>query len=239
MRRVVEGAIRVAVLAIAIARPGLAQEEPARATDPAPAVSEPEAEPAAEPSAQPLAPPKPAAPRAPTAAKSPAEIPKPSERAWVRGEVRVNYRTSASPNATPLGVLNTGEGVGVIERKGGWARILVGESSIGWLPESYLDAEPPPHEHVALLKEQVAELQKNLDESEREAASLRGQVAEASGQEAERDIELRRLRDENRDLQAGERWPYMVMGAGILAIGFVVGLIFRGGGRRSSARLRY
>lgn len=222
--------IALAIAWLGVAAPGLAQEPSAPPSDPAPAMDEPSTTSAA----------KPAAPRSAAAvAKPPAEIPKPSERAWVRGEVRFNYRTSASPTATPLGVLTTGEGVGVIERRNGWARILVGENSVGWVPETYLAAEPPPVEHVAMLEAQVAELQKNLDEVEREAASLRSQVAESSGKDAERDQEMRRLRDENRDLQAGERWPYLVMGAGILASGFVAGLIFRGGSRRSSARLRY
>lgn len=170
---------------------------------------------------------------------APEAAPAPSERAWVRSELKVNFRASASPSSTALGVLTTGEGVGVIERKGGWARILVGESTIGWLPESYLDAEPPPKERVAQLEAQVTELQQNLDEAEREAASLRGQVAEQSGKDAERDEAMRRLREENRDLRAGERWPYLVTGAGILGIGITVGLFLRGGSRRSYSRLRY
>jgi hypothetical protein len=219
--------------AVALAAPGFAQDDPLA---PAPSPTAPETPKA---TGAPAEAPKPTAATKPTAAKPPAEIPKPTERAWVRGEVKVNYRASASPTAPPVGVVTTGDEIGVIEHKNGWARILVGESSIGWLPDQHLDTEPPPHEHLELLKQQVAELQKNLDTAERETASLRGQVAEASGHDAERDEELRRLRDENRDLQAGERWPYMVMGAGILAIGFVVGLLFRGGGRRSSARLRY
>jgi hypothetical protein len=234
----------LAAVAIAIAGPGAAQQDPAPSefrTEPAPTA--PAAEPATEPTPAPAAPaaaaPKPAARQVATAAAAAAEIPKPSERAWVRGEVKVNYRASASPNSTPLGVLTTGDDVGVIERKNGWARVLVGESSVGWLQESYLDAEPPPREHVAMLEAQVAELQQNLDEAEREAGTLRAQVAEMSGREAEREEEMRRLRDENRDLQAGERWPYMVMGAAIFAAGIVATLILRPGSRRSSARLRY
>jgi len=208
---------------VALAAPGLAQDDPP-APSPAPA---PMPKPAAAPKSAAAAP-----------AKPPAEAPKPTERAWVRGEVKVNYRASASPTATPVGVITTGDEIGVIEHKNGWAHIVAGDGGIGWLPDQHLDAEPPPREHLELLKQQVAELQKNLDTAEREAASLRAQAAESSGHDAERDEEVRRLRDENRDLQAGERWPYMVMGAGILAIGFVVGLLFRGG-RRSSARLRY
>jgi len=229
MGRVERGWCRSIALALACAAAGgfaatsAAQDAPA-----APGIES--AQVAPEPGARP-------APRPATPAK-PAEVPKPTERAWVHGELRVNYRVAASPTATPLGVLTTGDEVGVIERRGGWARILVGESSVGWLPESDLDPEPPPREHVTMLEEQVKAVQKSLDESQQEADSLRGQVAQLTGKDAERDEELRRLRDENRDLQAGERWPYMVMGAGILAIGFVVGLLFRGGSRRSS-RLRY
>lgn len=207
--------------------PANAQQQPA--APPAPTASDTVAPAAATKPA-----PKPAAARA-----APEAPPTPSERAWIRAELKVNFRTSASPSSTALGVLTTGEGVGVIERKSGWARILVGESTVGWLPESYLDTEPPPKEHVAQLEAQVGELQKNLDEAEREAASLRGQIAELSGKDAERDEVLRRLRDENRDLRAGERWPYLVTGAGILGIGITVGLFLRGGSRRSSSRLRY
>jgi hypothetical protein len=50
---------------------------------------------------------------------------------------------------------------------------------------------------------------------------------------------MRRLKDENRDLRAGERWPYLVTGAAILGIGFVLGrILFRGGSRRSYSRIR-
>lgn len=243
-------ALRVVLagVALAVSTPSAAQQDPAPSefrtetaapTAPAPAPA-PAADPAAAPSEPaPAAAPKPAPRKPAAAAAAPAEIPKPTERAWVRGEVKINYRASASPNSTPLGVLTTGNEVGVIERKNGWARVLVGENSVGWLPESYLHAEPPPIEHVAMLEAQVAELQKNLDETERESAALRGQVAEMSGREAEREEEMRRLRDENRDLQAGERWPYMIMGAAIFVSGIVAALILRPGTRRSSARLRY
>lgn len=215
------------------ALPASAQEEQPM-TAPAPAAPTEAAAPAAAAPSAPAPAAKPAATRG-----TPEAPPTPSERAWIRSELKVNFRASASPSSAALGVLATGEGVGVIERKNGWARILVGESTVGWLPESYLDAEPPPKEYVTQLEAQVAELQKNLDEAEREAASLRGQIAELSGKDAERDEVLRRLREENRDLRAGERWPYLVTGAGILGIGITVGLFLRGGSRRSSSRLRY
>lgn len=236
--RILLAATQLGLAACLFARTALAQDAPPAPSAPAPAQpAEPDPAADSELAPKPAQPAPKAAPK--SGAKPAAEVPKPTERAWIRGDVRINYRTSASPTSTPLGVLTTGDGVGVIERKNGWARVLVGENSVGWLPESFLDAEPPPLEHVAMLEAQVADLQKSLDETQREAASLRAQVAEVQGKDAERDEEMRRLRDENRDLQAGERWPYLVMGAAIFVSGIVAALILRPGTRRSSSRLRY
>jgi len=228
-RGVMRGGVAAGVLAIGLgaAVPGAAQEEPA----PAPAPAAPSEPPAGEPR-RPERKPRPAA-------QPPEELPKPTEQAWVNGEIKVNFRATASSQSTPLGVVTTGDAVGVIERRNGWARVLVGENQLGWLPESVLNAEPPPREHLALLEAQVSELRKNLNDAEREAASLRAQMGELSGKDAERDEAMRRISEENRDLRAGERWPYLITGAGILGIGITVGRFLRGGSRRSSPRIRY
>ncbi len=208
--------LTIAALAIAVgvaAPPGGAQEGPPRA--------EPQA----------------AARRAAPATPTPPPAP-PSEKAWVRGEVRVNFRANASPTSAPVGIAKTGDEVDILERRSEWARIQVGEA-IGWIPTSYLDSQPPPLEHVAQLEAQVADLQSKLDAAQREASEQRQHIEQLSSADAERSEAMRRLSEENRDLRAGERWPYLVTGAGILGIGLAVGLLVRGGSRRSSARIRF
>jgi hypothetical protein len=162
----------------------------------------------------------------------------PAEHAWVRGEVRINFRASASPNSTPLGVVKTGDQVVVLERRGDWVRVGVGDSA-GWIPASYLDTSPPPTEHVAMLEAQIAELQAKLESSTHETGADKARLDELIAADAERDAAMRRMSEENRDLRAGERWPYLVTGAGILGIGLAVGLLLRGGTRRSSSRIRF
>lgn len=174
----------------------------------------------------------------PAAAAATDESTPPTERAWVRGEVRINFRASASANSTPLGVLKTGDPVVVLERRGDWTRIEVGETA-GWIPSSYLDAVPPPTEQLAMLEAQVAELQGQLDTAKREAAADKERLEQLAAIDAERETAMRRMSEENRDLRAGERWPYLVTGAGILGIGLAVGLLLRGGTRRSSSRIRF
>jgi len=217
--------------------PSRAQEDPPRAE---PQAQAPQA--AAAPEAPPAPAPKPDAALRSAASKPPAASntppAPPTEQAWVRGELRVNFRTNASPTSTPVGVAKTGDKVGVFERRGEWARIQLGDS-IGWLPTSFLDSQPQPLEHVAQLEAQLADLQAKLDAALRESGEHRERIEQLSTADAERAEGMRRLSEENRDLRAGERWPYLVTGAGILGIGLAVGLLVRGGTRRSSSRIRF
>ncbi len=232
--------LTIAAVAIAFGvavAPSGAQEQPPRAEPQAEApraAAAPEAKPA--PAARPDAAKRSAAAK-PPATPTPAPAP-PSEQAWVRGEVHVNFRANASPTSAPVGVVKTGEQVGVFERRGEWARIQLGDA-IGWLPTSFLDSKPPPLEHVARLEAQVADLQAKLDAAVNEAGEDRERIERLSTADAERAEAMRRLSEENRDLRAGERWPYLVTGAGILGIGLAVGLLVRSGTRRSSSRIRF
>ena len=111
--------------------------------------------------------------------------------------------------------------------------------SAGWIPTSSLDTSPPPQEHLAMLEAQVAELQAKLDAAAREASADKERLEQLATTDTERDAAMQRMSEENRDLRAGERWPYLVTGAGILGIGLAVGLLLRGSTRRSSSRIRF
>lgn len=164
----------------------------------------------------------------------------PPPPAWVRGELRVNFRAAPTPQSTPLGVVTTGDEVRVLERRGGWARVEVAGGSAGWLPESYLDPEPPPHERVARMEAELAALREELAGARREIDSMRRRSEELVGRDREREERVAQLEEENRDLRAGERWPYMVTGASILGAGITAGFLMRGGAsRRSSSRIRF
>jgi hypothetical protein len=224
------------LLCIGVASPpsGAQQDPPA---------AEPRTEaPSPSPTAEAPPAPKPDAPKRSAVSKPPTEPlpppPPPSEQAWVRGEVRVNFRANPSPTSVAVGVAKTGDQVGVHERRGDWARIQLGEST-GWIPTSFLDPQPPPRERVAQLEAQVADLQAKLAAATQQASEQNARVDQLASADTERAEAMRRLSDENRDLRAGERWPYLVTGAGILGIGLAVGLLLRGSTRRSSSRIRF
>lgn len=186
---------------------------------------------------------RPAPPAAAPAAGAAAEAepaPPPAETAWVRAELRVNFRASPAPNATPLGVVGTGDQVVVLERKGGWARVRVASGEAGWLPETMLAADAPPVERVAQLEAELAAVREELAVAQRELDALQRRDEEREARAQEREAAFAELEAENRDLRAGERWPYMVTGASILGAGLTAGFLIRGGAsRRAGGRIRF
>lgn len=182
-----------------------------------------------------------AAPMAEAAAPAAEEpAPPPAETAWVRAELRVNFRASPAPNATPLGVVATGDPVVVLERRGGWARVRVASGESGWLAESMLTPEAPPVERVAQLAAELAAVREELAVAQRELETLQRRDEEREARTQEREAAFSVLEAENRDLRAGERWPYMVTGASILGAGLTAGFLLRGGAsRRGGGRIRF
>ena len=169
-----------------------------------------------------------------------ATAPAPAEAAWVRPELKVNFRASPSNQATPLGIVSTGDEVTVLERRAGWARIEAPGGETGWLSESVLDSDAPPLQRIEELERERTELRQELAAAQSEIVGLEQRQQELRARDEERETLLQQLDEENRVLRAGERWPFMIMGAAILGAGFIGGLLMRGGAaRRSSSRIRF
>jgi len=180
-----------------------------------------------------------AAPAVP-AAEGAEPAPPPTETAWVRGELRMNFRASPSATATALGIVSTGDQVVVLERKGAWAKVRVASGETGWVPESALAPEAPPVERVAQLEGELAAVREELALAQREIETLQRRDEEREARANERETAFEQLEEENRDLRAGERWPYMVTGASILGAGLTAGFLMRGGAsRRGGGRIRF
>jgi hypothetical protein len=162
------------------------------------------------------------------------------EPAWVGGEIKLNYRAGPTATSVPLGIVETGQRVTVLERKDGWARVEVAGGAAGWLAESYLDDAPPPTQRLVDLETQVASAHEELVAARSELERLAARSSELDAAGAQREAELRGLAEENQVLRAGERWPYMLMGAAILGAGMLVGALIGGrSSRRLSSRIRF
>ncbi len=143
-------------------------------------------------------------------------------QAWVSGDRVLNLRTGAGENDHAIGVLRTGDPVTILRRDGGWVEVRDERGREGWVLGSYLTNEAPPR---VLLAQRVSELETELASAQSEAEGLRGDNEGLRSADAETALEIERLTRENMEYKAGERWPFLITGASILAAGMVLGLI--------------
>lgn len=162
-----------------------------------------------------------------------------AEDAWVRGELRLNLRTGASPTHRIVGGVKTGDQVRILKRGENWTRIRLQDGKEGWIPAGYLDPEPPPAIKLGRLESEARDLRARVDALSQDNAELARGSQESGARQSEQAAEIARLTEENTRLKAGARWPEWITGAVILSVGMAVGAIWsRMSGRRSARRIR-
>jgi SH3 domain protein len=161
-----------------------------------------------------------------------------AETGWVKGEVRLNLRTGPSNEYRIIGEVKTGDRLEVLEHGQYWTRVRADDKE-GWIPEGYLQGEPPPGVMLANTQAKAAELGTQVETLGAERAKL----TEENRVFGERDVaqkgEIETLTRENLELKAGARWPEWITGAGILSAGMLMGWVLHiFAGRRSRPRIR-
>jgi SH3 domain protein len=159
--------------------------------------------------------------------------------AWVKDEVRLNLRTGPGVEFRIKGAIVTGDSIEVLEQGQGWTRVRDAEIGEGWIPEGFLQEEPPAAVRLARSETQATELQAKLESVSARAAELESQNATLGEQDTSQRQQLEQLTRENLELKAGARWPEWITGAGILSAGMVMGAIVHAvSGRRQRPRIR-
>lgn len=166
-----------------------------------------------------------------------------AETGWVRGEVRLNVRTGPGTQYRILGVAKTGDGVEVVSRGEDWIQIRLtdeeGSVREGWIPEGYLEPEPPPTIRLEQSEQRVIDLEQELAGLSEEATKLRKDNQALASQDGDQKSQIKQLTMENMELRAGARYPEWITGASILAAGMILGaMLHRSSSRRQPTRIR-
>jgi SH3 domain protein len=160
-----------------------------------------------------------------------------AETGWVGDQVRLNLRTGPGSQYRILGSVETGDSVEILARGDGWTEVR-SEGKTGWVPDGFLQSEPPALVKLARSETETAELRSRSGVLGEEATKLRSENAELAARESEQRAELERLTRDNLELRAGARWPEWIAGACILAVGMALGALLRNSARRQTPRIR-
>jgi len=163
-----------------------------------------------------------------------------AQRAWVRGEIRLNLRSGPGTEYRILGGVATGDGLTVMTRGEGWTEVRMQDGSTGWIPEGYLEAAPPPTVRLQQLEIEVTTLRERLESVSTESEQLKTSNQSLSTNDTVQRQEIERLVRDNTKLRAGARYPELIAGASILAAGMVLGAMLHRStsNRRPSSRIR-
>lgn len=158
--------------------------------------------------------------------------------AWVRGDVRLNVRTGPSTTHRIVAGVESGDSVTILARADSWTQVRTSMGKEGWIPAGYLDTTPPPQIQLAQLEGELESTRQQLSLVTSEVEQLREENQAFAGRDEDQQASIRSLTEENLDLKAGARWPYLISGASILGIGMVLGLVMsRSGKKKSRIRL--
>lgn len=162
-----------------------------------------------------------------------------AEAAWVRGGIRLNLRTEPGTQYRIIGGVGTGDAVTILGRVEGWTKVRNAEGKTGWIPEGYLQSEPPPTVKLGQLEDEVTSLRAQLEASSARVVDLETTNETLAGRDGTQRSEIDRLKVENTEMRASKRWPEWITGASVLAAGMLLGAILhRNSTRRPSSRIR-
>jgi hypothetical protein len=163
-----------------------------------------------------------------------------AEDAWVRDEIRLNIRTGASTQNRIVGVAKTGDAVRILKRGDGWTQIrLVEANKDGWIPNGYLQPEPPPGVRLASVEAASVKRESAFTTLRDEVEKLRADNKILSSQDGDQQSQIKALTMSNMQLRAGARYPEWITGACIFAAGMVLGaMLHRNSSRRQPTRIR-
>jgi SH3 domain protein len=160
-----------------------------------------------------------------------------AETGWVDDQVRLNLRTGPGNQYRILGTVETGDSVEILSRGDGWIEVRADEKT-GWVPDGYLQPDPPAVVKLARIEGEDAELRTRAKTLAEDTEKLRSENQQLATRESEQRAELERLTRDNLELRAGARWPEWIAGACILAVGMALGALLRSSARRQTPRIR-
>ena len=160
-----------------------------------------------------------------------------AETGWVDDQVRLNLRTGPGNQYRILASIETGDSVEILSRGDGWIEVNA-EGKSGWVPEGYLQSDPPAVVKLARIESEAVELRTRTKQLAEDTEKLRGENQLLATRESEQRAELERLTRDNLELRAGARWPEWIAGACILGVGMALGALLRGSARRQTPRIR-
>jgi uncharacterized protein YgiM (DUF1202 family) len=152
-----------------------------------------------------------------------------TETSWVKinGGPSTQYKVIAR--------VRSGDPVTIIGQEGTWFHIRTAQDEDGWIMAPLLTEQKPLTAEVDTLSSKTTEQGRLITQLTEENKSLRKYAQQFESSSAE----IKHLRDENVRLKGHQNLLWVGVGAGILFIGWLIGMITGSFYRRGRSKYRY
>lgn len=147
-----------------------------------------------------------------------------AQPAYISGYREVMLRTGPSVEHRILAVLRTGNEMEILGEDGDYNLVSLPDGRQGYVLKSFLTNEAPPERRLEELTETVATQAADLERLRNENRTLMARNDKlAEDHEGDRRL-LQRLQQESANLERDERMWWFVSGAGVLLVGWLMGM---------------
>lgn len=146
-----------------------------------------------------------------------------------------NIRSGPSVENRIICLIRSGEPLEILSEEEGWYYVRTPKNEEGWIAKSLLTDKKPVTEQLEALTNKAEEQSALIDKLSEENNSLKKYVRLSENNE----MELKRLRNENLRLKNRQDQVWAAVGAGILFLGWIIGLITGGFYRKGKSKYRY
>jgi len=147
----------------------------------------------------------------------------------------VNVRSGPSMEHKIITRIKSGDALKILDQEEEWYYVLTSKGDEGWMVKSLLKAEKPLTEQLSILSKK-AEEQSNLIVALTEENNSMKKYAQLS---ESNQSELKQLKNENLRLKNHQDLLWAGVGAGILFIGWIIGLITGSFYRKGKSKYNY
>lgn len=147
----------------------------------------------------------------------------------------VNVRSGPTMEYKIITRVKSGDALKILDQEEGWYYVLTPKGDEGWVVKSLLKEEKPLTEQLSILSKKAGKQSDLIASLTEENNSLKkyAQLSESN------QSELKRLKNENLRLKNHQDLLWAGVGAGILFIGWIIGLITGSFYRKSKSKYHY
>lgn len=154
---------------------------------------------------------------------------------YVTESTWMNIRSGPIMDSKVVGRVKSGDALEILKEEEGWSYVRTASGTEGWMVSSLLKEEKPAFLQMAEITRTTEEQSQLLVKLTKENEILKQHV-QTSQKEQE---ELKRLQNENKQLKDRQKLIWVALGAGILLLGWVLGLITSRLSGRGRNKYRY